>query len=267
VTGPSESEAGEFAAAFRSFLEWVHDEEANGGRRNEVVALLADFLGVEAAERSVVTRVLSAFEHVNLQTALDAWSREPGREVAVHGVTLPPHYGGVTLGQLPSGDGLPPLRLSAPPLVDLPNAPGSTLACLLRAVVLVTDERGQYVVMVNGPSEHDPRLQLEIAGLPVDEAQAVHVRLADLRSELNVYRGQVLDVIPTQMGVALEFGDVPATARGDVVLPEAVLTRVERHALGVATHQMRCFASASTSSADCCSTGRRGPARRTPCAT
>jgi hypothetical protein len=237
VTGPSDSEAREFAAAFRSFLEWVHAEEENGGRRNAVVALLADFLGVEAAERSVVTRALSVFEHVNLQTALDAWSREPGREVAVHGITLPPHYGGVTLGQLLSGDGLPPLRLSAPPLVDLPNAPGSTLACLLTAVLLVADERGQYVVMVNGPSEHDPRLELEIAGLPVGEAQAVHARLADLRSELNVYRGQVLDVSPTPMGVALEFGNVPATARDDVVLPEAVLTRVERHALGVAGHR------------------------------
>lgn len=238
MTGPSDSEAREFAAAFQSFLEWVHAEEERGGPRDEVVALLADFLGGEAAERSVVTRVLSAFEHVNLQTALDAWSREPGRDVAVHGVTLPPHYGSVTLGQLLSGEGLPPLRLSAPPLVDLPNAPGSTLACLLTALLLVTDARGRYVVMVNGPSEHDPRLELEIAGLPVEEAQAVHARLAELRSELNVYRGHVLDVIPTPMGgVALEFGDVPATARDDVVLPEAVLARVERHALGVAIHR------------------------------
>jgi hypothetical protein len=237
VTGLSESEAREFAAAFRSFLEWVHADEGLGDR-NEVVALVADFLGQEAAGRSVVTRSLSAFDHVNLQTALDAWSREAGREVAVHGITLPPHYGGVTLGQLLSGDGLPPLRLSAPSLVDLSNAPGSTLACLLMAVLLVTDERGRFVVMVNGPSEHDPALELEIAGLPVDEAQAVHARLAELRSDLNVYRGQVLDVSPTPMGgVALEFGELPATARHAVVLPEPVLARVERHALGVANHR------------------------------
>jgi hypothetical protein len=105
-------------------------------------------------------------------------------------------------------------------------------------LLLVTDQRGRYVVMVNGPSEHDPRLELEIAGLPVEEAQAVHARLAELRSELNVYRGHLLDVVPTPMdGIALEFGDVPAIARDDVVLPETVLTRVERQALGVATHR------------------------------
>jgi cell division protease FtsH len=122
---------------------------------------------------------------------------------------------------------MPPLRLSAPPLIDLPNGPGSTLACLQLAVLLVTDERGRYVVMVSGPGEHDQTLDLEIAGLPVDAAQAVHARLGELRSRLNVYRGHVLDVGLTPMGgVSLEFGEIPLTLRDDVVLPEAVLARV-----------------------------------------
>ncbi|MDQ6851445.1 MAG: ATP-binding protein [Actinomycetota bacterium] len=38
-------------------------------------------------------------------------------------------------------------------------------------------------------------------------------------------------------GVSLNFARVPATPRADVVLPEAVLGRVERHALGVAEHR------------------------------
>jgi ATPase family associated with various cellular activities (AAA) len=105
------------------------------------------------------------------------------------------------------------------------------------AVLLVSDGRGRYVVMVNGPSEHDPNLELEIAGLPVDEAQRVHAHLAELRHELNVYRGHVLDVRPNPMGITLEFGEVPALRREDVVLPEPVLTRAERHALAVAAHR------------------------------
>ncbi len=92
MTGASESEAREFAKAFRSFLEWVHSERAGAGDRNEVAALVGDFLGGAGLERSVVSRSLAAFEHVNLQTALDAWSREPGREGEVQGVSTPPHY-------------------------------------------------------------------------------------------------------------------------------------------------------------------------------
>jgi hypothetical protein len=238
MTSASDSEAREFAAAFRTFLAWVHSPAAMS-ERNEVVALVADHLGDGAAEHSVVARPLPVFEHVNLQTALDAWSREPAREVAVHGFSLPPHFGPITLHQLLTGDHVPPLRLSAPALVDLPNGPGSTLACLQLGLLLVDDEHGRYVIMVRGPSEHhQPALEVEIAGLSVDAAQAVHARLAELRRALNVYRGHVLDVGFTGMGeLTLEFGEIPSTVRDDVVLPETVLGRVERHALGVAAHR------------------------------
>jgi hypothetical protein len=146
----------------------------------------------------------------------------------------------VTLHQLVSGDGHLPLRLSAPALVDLPNGPGSTLACLRLALLLITDDRGRYVLMVSGPNEHehDPSLEVEVAGLEVEGAQAVQARLGELCRRLNVYRGHVLDVTVNPMGgVVLEFGAVPGTARDDVVLTESVLGRVERHALGVAAHR------------------------------
>ena len=112
----------------------------------------------------------------------------------MHGITLPPHYEPITLQQLVTGEGIPPLRLSAPSLADLPNGPGSTLACLLLAALLVEDARGRYVVMVVGPTEHSSDLRVEVAGLPVEEAQAVHAELDELRSRLNVYRGHLLDV-------------------------------------------------------------------------
>ncbi len=90
--------------------------------------------------------------------------------------------------------------------------------------------------MINALAEHDPEDDLEIAGLEVEQAQALHARLGKLRNRLNVYRGHVLDAIlhPMSRGVLLGFGDVLDTVREDVVLPESVLAAVERHALGVA---------------------------------
>ena len=55
----------------------------------------------------------------------------------MRGIALPPHYGGVSLQQLVAGEGLPPLRLTAPALTDLPNGPGTTLGCLRLALLLV----------------------------------------------------------------------------------------------------------------------------------
>ena len=62
--------------------------------------------------------------------------------------------------------------------------------------------------------------------------------LDELRSELNVYRGHLLDVALTPMGgVSLGFAAPAGLSRDDVVLPDAVLARIERHALGVAEHR------------------------------
>jgi ATPase family associated with various cellular activities (AAA) len=230
-----ESEARDFAAAFRSFLDWIHSGDRE---RNEVSELVREFLGADGVRHSVVTRDLPPFEHVNLQTALDAWSARAGRTAEVRGIAMPPHFGGLTLQQLVAGEALPPLRLTAPALADLPNGPGSTLACLRLAVLLVADRDGRYVVMIQGPGEHQPGLQVEVAGLPVEDAQRLLAELDQLRGDLNVYRGHLIDVSLDPMGrMSLAFASPPGLSRDDVVLPDVVLARVERHALAVAEHR------------------------------
>jgi hypothetical protein len=238
----SEAEAREFGAAFSAFLNWIHESDRESGKRNPVAALVADFLGPEASAHSVVSRDLPPFEHVNLQTAVDAWSARDGRAVDVQGVLLPQHYR-LELQEIVSAEAMPPLRLAAPALTDLPNGPDSTLGCLKLALLLVSDARGRYVLLVQSPGEHQQTLQVEVAGLPVNEAQAVLAELDRLRSELNVYRGHLLDVTLTPMGgIHLAFAVQPGLRREDVVLPEAVLGRVERHALGVAAHRQALLA-------------------------
>jgi hypothetical protein len=237
-----EAEARAFAVSFRSFLDWIHQGDRESGERNPVAALAADFLGPEAAAHSVVSRELPPFEHVNLQTAIDAWSARDSRAVDVQGVLLPQHFR-LELQEIVSGESLPRIRLTAPALVDLPNGPDSTLGCLKLALLLVADARGRYVLLVQSPSEHQQALQVEVAGLPVTEAQAVLAELDRLRSELNVYRGHLLDVTLTPMGgIGLAFAVRPGPRREDVVLPESVLGRVERHALGVAAHRQALLA-------------------------
>jgi len=234
-------QAREFAAAFREFLEWINS--LADGEDNEVAALVRDYLGPDGMHHSVVTRDLPPFEHVNLQTAVDAWSARAGRTVEVRGIALPPHFGGLSLQQLVAGESLPPLRLTAPALADLPNGPGSTLGCLRLALLLVTDAHGRYIVMIQGPNDHHLGLQVEVAGLPVAQAQRLLAELDQLRAELNVYRGHLLEVSLNPMGgVSLAFASPPGLTRDDVVLPAAVLTRVERHALGVAGHREKLLA-------------------------
>ncbi len=227
-----DDEARELARTLRALLEWAH--ESGGARSSEVVGLLGEHLGDAGRAESVVGRELPPFEQVNLQVALDVWTAVPQRRAVVQGLSLPPHYSGLSLQQLLHGDGLPPVRLSAPALTDLPAGPDRTVACLTRALLLVEDSHGRYVLLVRGPEPHEePVLSLEVAGLATAAAQEVLRELAELRSRHNVYRGQVVELVHGRSGPALEFPALPRTTRDDVVLPDDVLRRVERHALEV----------------------------------
>ncbi|MEP6464173.1 MAG: ATP-binding protein [Frankiaceae bacterium] len=242
MTAPADEvradEVRDFARSFRGFLRWIRETDTGDSHSNEVVRLVRSHLGADGLAQSVVSRELPPFEQVNVQVALDTWSAQPGREVTTQGLALPPHYGGLTLQQLVHGDALPPVRLSAPDLVDLPAGPDRNVACLRRALLLVADPRGTYVLLVRGPDRHEePILSLEIAGLSTDAAQDVLRELADLQSALNVYRGQTLELIPGPAGPTIAFPVLPATARVDVVLPEPVLRRIERHTLDMAAHR------------------------------
>ena len=233
----SPEEAREFARAFSQFLSWVHQQEEPHDAGTYARGYVREYLSPEALALSVVTRELPPFEHVNVQVALDAWIADEQRAVEVQGFTVPPHYG-LDLQQLIHGQGLPPARLSAPDLVDLPSGPRRTMTCFRRVLLRVEDSRGRYVIMMTGPDRRrDQPLAVEIAGLPTADAQRVLDELGELRSRLNIYRGQLLELVAGEMGVTIAFPELPTTERDDVVLPEEVLQRVERHTLDIREHR------------------------------
>ncbi|MET0866242.1 MAG: AAA family ATPase, partial [Nakamurella sp.] len=229
-----------FARQFQDFLGWVH-ETGSGRRDGAVTGRLLAHLGRTADDEGrppVVARELPPFEQVNLQLALEAWAQADGRTVEVLGWSVPLHHQSPDLGQLLTGENLPHLRPTAPELVDLPSGPGRSIGVWRRAGLLVRDGRGDYVVLVRGPEQHqEPTLTVEVAGVSAGTAQQVLAELDALRNERNVYRGQVLELRQAMNGFVVEFPVLPRTERADVVLPDAVLERVERHSIGIATQR------------------------------
>lgn len=241
---PSGRELAASADAFPG-LPRAADQAAAGF--HEAAALVRDHLGPAGARHGVLARTLPRSEHVNLQRAIDAWSSRPGRRVRVHGMAPPWCAGGVTMRDLVAGDGTPPVRLTAPALADLPDGPGSALICLREALLLAEDAAGRYAVLIQAPDKSAPDksapgkghdVRVEIAGLPAGQARQLLADLDRLRSELSVYRGRLLEVSPDPAsGIRLDFAAPYGVTREDLVLPAAVLSRIERHALGVAAHR------------------------------
>ena len=86
-----------FATSITAFLQWAQESAGRPAGVQGMVDLLNAHLGTERAALSVVSQNLPGYEQVNLQTALNAWIAESGRRVTVHGVSVPPHWSGLTL--------------------------------------------------------------------------------------------------------------------------------------------------------------------------
>ena len=234
MTEDSDRAMRELATNANRFMKWVHQNGAATESRTEIQRMLQQRLG-DGAAQSVVSRDLPLMEQVNLQVALDAWMKQDGRTVDVHGIFVPKHYGSADLTGLITGTGSP-VQLVAPAMTDLPDGPSSTRACFTRALLLVSDADGDYALFVT-TGEHEPVLELEIAGLPAAKAQAVFASLDALRDELNVYRGQLVQAHAQPMGgIRLDFLDPTPMDREQLILPDDVLRRIEGQALDVAAH-------------------------------
>ena len=228
-----------FARAFTSLFEWVQEVGQEGGDGGQPARARLREHAPDVGERSVVSRTWATFEHVNLQGALEAWAAQPGRTVEVVGLR-PVHPGmPVELGDLVAPRGGMPVNAGAPDVVDLPSGPGRSRACWRLAMLLVTDRRGPHALVVQVDEQRGtPRLLLQVAGLATETAQELLAEVEELRGELNVYRGQTIELTQGDFGGAgVAFPALTPTARQDVVLPETVLTRLERHTLGIAARR------------------------------
>jgi len=252
-----------FARTFIDFMEWA--QAALPAQDHPLVGRLREYLSDEARELSVVSRGLSPLDQVNQQIALESWMAEPGRTVVVEGLSVPPHHGEpALLDMLRGGGGTSPLRVGAPELLDLPSGPGKTTTCYKSVLLFVEDARGRYLVRQRAEGRHgEPDMGLEIGGLAVDDARQVLSELEALRSKYNVYRGQTLQLTSSDFGMVITFPDLAPTSRADVILPEAVLRRVERHTLGIAAQRDALRAAGQHLKRACCCSVHPVPARPT----
>jgi len=86
-------------------------------------------------------------------------------------------------------------------------------------------------------------LHLEVVALEPEHGEDLMARVTELMNEHNVYRGRVLAFARTdEGGVSVQIRALPEVERDSIILPDGVLERIERHALGVARHRERLLA-------------------------
>jgi ATPase family protein associated with various cellular activities (AAA) len=227
----------DLAALVRQLLdEWRSEDDA-------VRKAIREHVGVDVAELPVHGETLQGFEHANLQVALDAVLAQPGYEARILGLAgQSRHFSNLSLADLLAGSHL---ELGPPEYVHEPVAPGRTLACLAWALLLVDAPDGKLVLFVRRGEENGPMPGILVQALARGEDVAPRF-LAELRrlmAERDVFRGQVITIEADRRGQRhIVFLERPTMERNELVLPDGVLERIERHVVGPTTHRAQLLA-------------------------
>ncbi len=240
-----------FGSAFVAFMEAV--TAAATSPRSPLLDRIQAHLGADPTQHPVIAEEYDAFEHPNVQVALDAYLAGPQRHADLVGV------GGngmrnmnFSLSDFLSQGGLMGrFHLTEGPVdyVNFHLAEGRVLSCVQFGLYFIRNGDTRLVVFVAGSSEQrGPRqkLRVEVVARRSEECQAFLAELTDLMARLNVYRGRVISLSPGQFGpgpqTLIAFHTLPDIVREDVILPDGVLERVERQTIVFAERAERLLA-------------------------
>ena len=229
--------AQEFAGAFKRFLETANAQAPP--EESAFLARLQAHFGEDPSGMPVVGQGFGSRQHPNVQIAIDAYLAEDGRSAEIVGIGADSFQSefGVSMSQLvtPARGGRTPLVEGPVEHVDINLGEDEVLTCVQRGLYLIKDGDARLAVLLSRARHED----LRVDAMAQDREDAERF-LADLRStmrERSVYRGRVLSLSAGGMGsVSVEFHTLPKIDRGQIVLPQGVLDRVERHTLGFAEH-------------------------------
>jgi hypothetical protein len=223
---------------------------ARAGERDTLSRILLDHLGGEDG-LEVVEEAWPAYEHVNVQAGLDAWTTAEGRTAELVGI-VGWHHRPFGLADLLGSDADPFDRSGPRPgtasRVNRASGPdGEVRACLQCALLLVTEGEVRTALLFRGPEPEmgRPRATVQIASTGAGRAAAAVAEIRQLAFERNVFRGRVLSFDIDFLGdgdLQLRFQPRPTMGAEQLVLAPQTLAEVQRQVVEVARHKERLLA-------------------------
>ena len=234
------------AEVLRALLDRFLGGQPEPAARSAFLARLEEHLDRSPRELPVVTERWAAYEHVDVQLALESWLTERGLSWQVIGTAHHARRHRTLAEMLDFSRHDPSWSVSQPDWVHLPVSVDATHPCVSFGVFLV-DTADPLVVLMRGPDPqvgHDG-VSLEVLCADADLVTGLVADLRDLAVELSPVRGQVVTLAPADRpgGSPISFLRRPALTREQLVLPDGTLNAVERQVVGIAQLKPRLLAS------------------------
>lgn len=236
-------DVGEFGQLLSRFMEQMN-HAAQARRTSPLRDLLDSHLGEDCSGLPVVSESFMPYDHVNVQVAVDAYLAAEGRTFELHGATgQQRHYS--SFSDLIQQSRWDVVGLGSVDFENLPIGPEETLACVRFGLYLIDDHGRKLVQLMRGVDERGGQSMgtLEVLGRDREAARTMLDEIRRLMVELNVFRGQVLAFGESPMGNVMVgpivFLRRPELERDQLILPDEVLSAIEREVFGVAQQRER----------------------------
>lgn len=235
-----------FVAAFQAFLEEVVQAHRQAAPEDGpgLLAVLLEHLGSDPRQLPVVTEEIPAHLFVDLDIALtDIQAGADGERLfGIGGGQQRRHH---SLSEILENAGrFGQFPLAAVDYTSIATGPDSSRQAVSFGLRLFTFEGAPVAVLQRSsePRFGDATARMEVLTPTAGVAAHLITAVRELMLERSVLRGQVLSLGGSsyEPGVGgITFHRRPALAAQDIVLPEGVLERIQRHVAGVAHHRDR----------------------------
>jgi cell division protease FtsH len=204
-------------------------------------ARLRKHFGTDPAKLPVVEQKFQAYQRANLHltvTELLAGSSPPATLV---GVVLPHEYSGVSLAKLSRPTTAKGYEEGPVEYIDVSLADEQKLACVKQGLYTFHENGRPVALLVSEPERfYSGGIQTEVMGADREAAEQFARKLAKGVHFGTAFRGKVLSVAQDCHGtVSVLFHKLPEIRRENLILPEDLLHRIERQAMGLSKHAVK----------------------------
>jgi cell division protease FtsH len=194
--------------------------------------------GCEPATLPVVEQQFADYERANFHLALADLLAESPRRSELVGVIVLEDYRAASLARMSRETSARRFDEGPVEYVDVPLPGDQHLGCVKNGLYLIRE--GDYplaALLTDSPHPWEQKLGVEIMAPDRDRAEKFSRQLARSTRHGKAFRGKILSLEEDCHGrLAVLFHHLPPINRDELILPEPLLRRIERHTLSFNRH-------------------------------
>jgi len=199
---------------------------------------LSKHFGTDPAKLPVIEQTFETYRRANLHLTIEELLVSSKPPMALVGIVLPYHYSGVSIAKLSRPTTAQGYEDGPVEYVDVQLADNQKLACVKQGLYTFREGDQPVALLIAEPERYySGGIQTEVMALDREVAEQFARKLDKGVRHGTVFRGKVLSVEEDCRGtVSVRFHKLPEVRRSNLILPEVLLSRIERQAMGLSKH-------------------------------